>query len=114
MEKHEKTPVSTLLTVMITAAAVISCQLFCYRSITTAKQEVKTEQQESDEGQVFLSLSSANLPTSATVVLHQAMFFLFEISFNKIKATPVRTQILLPPNRIYRTLIASAISPNAP
>jgi hypothetical protein len=114
MEKNKNSSVSTLLTVIITVAAVISCQLLCYQTNSSVKLDVKTEQQETEEGQIFLSLSSAHLPTSATVVLHQTMFVLFEICFEELKAAPVRTHIQLPPNRIYRTLISSAISPNAP
>jgi hypothetical protein len=109
------------ITAVLTVMAVVCAQFFYYQAKSFAKTEVKTEQQEQQEqhdtqseDQLFVSLQSGSMPSSPLLVLHQAMVFLFEIGIEKRESTPIRLSILIPPNRFFKTLFDSVISPNAP
>jgi hypothetical protein len=109
---HSKT---MTITAVLTVMAVVCAQFFNYQAKSFAKTEVKTEQQDNQsEDPLFVSLQSGSMPSSPFLVLHQAMVFLFEIGIEKRESTPIRFSIFIPPNRFFKTLFDSVISPNAP
>jgi len=111
-DMHSK---SITITAVLTVMAVVCAQFFCYQAKSFEKKEVRTEQQESQpEDQLFVSLQSSSMPSSSLLVLNQVMVLLFEIGIEKRESSPIRFTIFIPPNRFFKTLFDSVISPNAP
>jgi hypothetical protein len=103
------------LTAALTVLVVVFSQFFYYQATAFPKPDVKTEQQDTpDEHPAYVSIQSTSLPSSTLVVLHQTMFFLFEICFVGRESEQARPHIPWPPNRFFKTLFDSVISPNAP
>ncbi len=104
-----------IVTVTLTVMAIVFSQLSCFQVIHHTKDTVKTEQNEEPSGeQIYISLPSSNLPSSTHVELNQTMVFLFEILFEKKEIQKENFNVLLPPNRFFKALFTSVISPNAP
>lgn len=98
----------------MTVLAIISSQLSSFGISHHSKKEIKTEQSEDESGDdVYISLPSS-IPSPTHVELSQTMVFLFEILFEKKEIQKGDFNILLPPNRIFKTLFDGVISPNAP
>ncbi len=98
----------------MTVLAIVSSQFSGFQPGNKSAKEVKTEQSEDNsEDELFISLPSS-MPSSTHVELSQSMVFLFEILFEKIEVQKRDFNILLPPNRFFKTLFDGVISPNAP
>ena len=68
------------------ALAIICSQLFYSQSISLQKKETKTEQHQqesSDDDQVYITVPSTSLPSSAYTELNPNVFFLFDILFEE-------------------------------
>ncbi|MDH4090954.1 MAG: hypothetical protein OEV74_01550 [Cyclobacteriaceae bacterium] len=123
MGKLEIQKKAMTIAVPLTVLAVVFSQFFYYQAIDYAKlnrkdkhqqERTETQQESKSEPQVCISLPSSSLPSATYVVLHQVLIFLFEISFEEAKLEPKDFSILIPPNRFFKTLFDSVISPNAP
>jgi hypothetical protein len=94
---------------------LVFCQCFYYSAAAQSKKEVKTEQQDDkSDAKLFISLPSTSLPSSTHVELNQTLIFLFEIVFIQQQTEQRDFNVLLPPNRFFKTLFDGVISPNAP
>ena len=94
---------------------LVFCQLFYVQAEAHTKKEIKTEQQdENSETKFYISQPSSSLPSSAHVEVNQTLIFLFEIVFENEETEKRDFNVLLPPNRFFRTLFHGVISPNAP
>ena len=103
-----------IIAVTMTVMAIVSSQFSVFQPGNHAKKEVKTEQHEDNtRDEVYISLPSS-MPSSTHVELSQTMVFLFEILFEKKEIQKGDFNILLPPNRFFKTLFDGVISPNAP
>ena len=104
------TPVALVVMVIL-----VFCQFFYYQADAHTKKEVKTEQQDDQsEAKFYISQLSNNLPSSGHVEVNQTLIFLFEIVFENEETDKRDFNVLLPPNRFFRTLFDGVISPNAP
>ena len=101
---------------IIVALAVIASQLFYPSHQSLQKKETKTEQseQENSESQLYLSVPSSTVPSSAHVELNPNVFFLFEILFEEKRTESPQFNVAIPVSQCFRTLFGLAISPNAP
>jgi len=116
MRKLEKQNEYLTIAVTLTALAIVFSQFFYVQPVDRSDAGAETEQQENqqEENQVCISLPSSSLPSSTHVELNQTMFFLFEIVFEKKQSEVRNFRVLLPLNRIFKTLFDGVISPNAP
>lgn len=94
---------------------VVFCQFVYHHAADYTKKEIKTEQQdEQSDAKFYISQPSSSLPSSTHVELNQTLIFLFEIVFENKRTEKRDLNVLLPPNRFFKTLFDGVISPNAP
>lgn len=112
-KSHKKTFTAPVALVLMTV--LVFCQFFYYNAAGQSKKEIKTEQQdEKSDAKFYISQPSSSLPSSTHVELNQTLIFLFEIVLEN-QETEIRDfNVLLPPNRFFKTLFDGVISPNAP
>ena len=117
MKKVEKN-IASLTTGIIVALAIIFSQFFYFQAeeSSQSKKETKTEQhqKENSEDQVFISVPSTSLPSSAHVELNPNVFFLFEILFEKEVSEVPELTFSIPTGQFFRNIFGVNISPNAP
>ena len=113
--KKVETRIVTMPMGILLVLAIVFSQPFYYQQASSQKKETKTEQQqkENSEDQVYISIPSTSLPSSAHVELNPNVFFLFEILAEEITAVP-ELNFPIPPGQFFRTLCGATISPNAP
>ena len=100
---------------LVVMVILVFCQFFCYQAADRSKKEIKTEQQDQQsDNKFYISQPSSSLPSSTHVELHQTLIFLFEIVFENEETEKRDFNVLLPPNRFFKTLFDGVISPNAP
>ena len=104
------TPVALVVMVIL-----VFCQFFYYNAADHSRKEIKTEQQDDQsDAEIYISQPSSSLPSSTHVELNQTLIFLFEIVFENEETEKRDFNVLLPPNRFFKTLFDGVISPNAP
>ena len=115
MKKVEKN-IASLTTGIIVALAIIFSQFFYFQAESHSKKETKTEQQqkENSEDQVYISVPSTSLPSSAHVELNPNVFFLFEILFEQEVSEVPELNFTIPTGQFFRKIFGVTISPNAP
>jgi hypothetical protein len=112
--KMQKKTFTTPLALVVMVILVF-CQLFYYQDTDRSKTEIKTEQQDDQsDAKLYISQPSSSLPSSTHVELNQTLIFLFEIVLENDETEKRDFNVLLPPNRFFKTLFDGVISPNAP
>ena len=118
MKKKTIIRTGSLIAGIITALAVVVSQFFFFEAPGHGKKSVATEQAEnpsdSPEEDLFYTLPSTTLPTSAHVEIQQETFCLFEILFEDPEFESDDTRVSLPVSHYLQTLLEVIISPNAP
>ncbi len=100
---------------IVVALGVICSQLFYFPQTTLSKKETKAEHHQSDsDDQVYFSVPSTSLPSSAHVELNPNVFFLFETLFEGSTFQIPEFKIAIPLGQFFRTVFGLTISPNAP
>ena len=112
----EKRRIVTMTTGIAVALAIICSQLFYSQSIALQKKETKTEQhqQENSDDQVYITVPSTSLPSSAHTELNPNVFYLFEILFEESASDVPALILAIPLGEFFRTIFGLIISPNAP
>jgi hypothetical protein len=115
MKKAEKN-IASLSTGVIVAFAIVFSQLFCFQAESHSKKEAKTEQQqkENPEDDVYISVPSTSLPSTAHVELNPNVFFLFEVLSEREVSEVTQPTFSLPTGQFFRKIFGVTISPNAP
>ena len=105
----------TMPVALVVMVIVVFCQLFYYQAPDRSKKEIKSEQRDDQsDAKFYISQPSSSLPSSTHVELNQTLIFLFEIVFENEETEKQDFNVLLPPNRFFKTLFDGVISPNAP
>ena len=115
MKKAERHFATTALGIIV-ALGIVASQLFYIPQQSSEKEKIKTTQSHDDssEDEVYFSVPSSTVPSSAHVELNPNVFFLFEIFFEEKEIESTEFKISIPVSRCFRTLFGLAISPNAP
>mgnify|MGYP003575484716 FL=1 len=115
MREHARHIIS-MITGIVVALAIICSQLFHTQQDFLQKKETKTEQHQEDDSddQVYITVTSTSLPSSAYTELHPTVFFLFDILLEERVSGIPEFIVSIPSGQFFRTIFGLIISPNAP
>ncbi len=114
----KKRRIVTMTTGIAVALAIICSQLFYSQPSSFQKKETKTEQHQQensdDQDQVYITVPSTSLPSSAYTELNPNVFYLFDILFEESASDVPELILAIPLGEFFRTIFGLIISPNAP
>jgi hypothetical protein len=115
MRKVE-TRILTIAMGMLVVLGIVFSQILYFPPAITEKNQVKTEQGQSEdsENQIYVSVASTSLPSSTHLELNPNVFLLFEILFEEEAFIVPDFNFFIPSGQFFRTLFGVTISPNAP
>ena len=113
---EQKRRIITMTTGIAVVLAIICSQLFHPQQKFFEKKEVKTEQQqnENSDDQIYLTVASTSLPSSAHTELDRDAFFLFDILLEERLSDVPELILAIPLSEFFRMIFGLIISPNAP